>query len=112
MMKQSYIYLLMLVGLASLLGQTAYASDTDVDLLRLKKLKQYAFNRTLSNYDDVQLLMGNAEMGATARQDGLGFDRLWFSDFWRTASARILYMDPNLRCLMPANSTLTVKYSN
>lgn len=70
------------------------ANNVDVDILRHEKLEKYKFVRSIGNYHDVQLLLGNAEMGATARQDGLGFDRLWFSDFWRTASARMPIYGP------------------
>ena len=92
-MKYSYIFALFVVVI---LSQTASAKDTDVDALRMSKLKHYDFQRTTANYEDVQLLLGNAEMGGTARQDGLGFDRIWFSDFWRTASARMPVYGPKL----------------
>ena len=34
------------------------------------------------------LLLGNGEMGGLARNDGLGFDELWFSDYWSDRSRR------------------------
>ncbi|MGL4293339.1 MAG: hypothetical protein ACRCSQ_07180, partial [Bacteroidales bacterium] len=84
------------LGLLLFFAIPAKSNPTDVDALRLSKLKQYDFKRSKKEYNDIQLLMGNAEMGGTARQDGLGFDRLWFSDFWRTASARMPLFGPKL----------------
>ena len=73
------------------------ASSIDVDEIRAQKLEKYKFTRGIDNYKDVQLLVGNGEMGALARQDGLGFDQLWFSDFWRTAAARMPLFGPQFK---------------
>ncbi len=91
------MYLSLRQMLLSVMGLTAWiasAAESTVDQLRLQKLEQYRFVRTTANYNDLQLLLGNAEMGSTAKQNGLGFDRLWFSDFWRTAAARMPLYGP------------------
>ena len=63
-------------------------SPSQINNLRTNKLKHYGFARDSFNKEDMTLLIGNAEMGGRARLDGLGFDRIWFSDFWRTNAAR------------------------
>ena len=35
---------------------------------------------------EVGLLLGNGEMGGLGRNDGLGIDELWLSDYWRQPS--------------------------
>ena len=66
----------------------AVISQEKISQLRSEKLEKYGFNRSTYNQEDVTLLSGNAEMGGRVRLDGLGFDRIWFSDFWRTNAAR------------------------
>jgi len=63
-------------------------SPSQINDLRTGKLKNYGFTRNTFSKKDITLLLGNAEMGGRARLDGLGFDRIWFSDFWRTNAAR------------------------
>ena len=50
-------------------------------------LDKYEIVRTeLKN--EVGLLLGNGEMGGLGRNDGLGIDELWLSDYWSDATAR------------------------
>lgn len=37
---------------------------------------------------EIGLLIGNGEMGGLIRNDGLGFDELWLTDFWRNEAER------------------------
>ena len=59
-----------------------------------RKLEKYGFKREVYDKSDMTLLIGNAEMGGPGRLDGLGFDRIWFSDFWRTNAARMPVFGP------------------
>ncbi|QOD61715.1 hypothetical protein H9I45_04495 [Polaribacter haliotis] len=68
----------------------------EVNKIRAKKLQKYAFQRNELNKEDMTLMLGNAEMGGRARLDGLGFDRIWFSDFWRSNAARMPIFGPKL----------------
>ncbi len=61
------------------------------------KLEKYGFKREVYDKSNMTLLLGNAEMGGRARLDGLGFDRIWFSDFWRTNAARMPIFGPKFR---------------
>lgn len=88
-----YILILGLLFTATVL----IAASPDVHAIRASKLRQYDFVRGVEQFHDLELLLGNAEMGSTAKQNGLGFERLWFSDFWRTASARMPIYGPYLQ---------------
>ncbi len=66
----------------------------NINKIRSGKLQDYAFRREAYDRNDMTLLLGNSEMGGRARLDGLGFDRLWFADFWRTNAARMPLFGP------------------
>jgi hypothetical protein len=47
----------------------------------------YDIHRTAYE-NEIGLLLGNGEMGGLARNDGLGFDEIWFTDYWRDPACR------------------------
>ncbi|MCB9258488.1 MAG: hypothetical protein H6612_03965 [Ignavibacteriales bacterium] len=56
---------------------------------------KYDFIRNEYNSTDMGYLLGNAEMGGIADINGLGFEKLWFTDLWEDAEARGFF--PNLQ---------------
>lgn len=56
---------------------------------------KYDFIRTEFKSGDMGYLLGNAEMGGIADIDGLGFEKLWFTDVWEDDEARKYF--PNLQ---------------
>ncbi len=47
----------------------------------------YDINRTEFK-EEIGIMLGNGEMGGLARNDGLGIDEIWFSDYWRDPACR------------------------
>ena len=58
--------------------------------------QKYNFTRNEYHNDEVDYLMGNAEMGGLASKDGLGFNKLWFADVWENVEARKSIEGPKL----------------
>jgi len=57
--------------------------------------EKYDFVRNEFNATDMGCLLGNAEMGGIADINGLGFEKLWFTDVWEDDEARKFF--PNLQ---------------
>ncbi len=55
------------------------------------------FREGLSN--EIGLLIGNGEMGGLVRNDGLGFDAIWLTDFWSCEAERAPVGPFKLACL-------------
>ena len=59
-------------------------------------LEKYNFLREEYKADNQKLLMGNGEMGGWVSNDGLGFEKLWFTDLWENDKARKFLHGPKL----------------
>lgn len=70
------------------------AASPDVNAIRTLKLHQYNFVRGVAQFHDLELLLGNTEMGSTAKQNGLGFERLWFSEYIKNRRRKVFYHFP------------------
>lgn len=57
--------------------------------------------------NEVGLMLGNGEMGGLLRNDGLGFDAVWLTDFWRSEIERAPVGPFRLSCsAMPDESSV------
>lgn len=70
--------------------------------------EKYNFVREQFTTDHIGLLMGNAEMGGLAANDGLGFEQLWFTDVWADRTKRIALQGPRL--VLMANESAVADY--
>jgi hypothetical protein len=49
---------------------------------------KYGFERNNYNDGGFEFLMGNGEMGGRVHYNGLGLEKLWFSDYWKNPRQR------------------------
>ena len=59
-------------------------------------LEEYNFIREDYQPDDIEFLMGNGEMGGWVSKDGLGFEKMWFTDVWLDSETRMSLPGPKL----------------
>ena len=81
----------MLWGMAgsSVLGADAPDFAERLAALRGELLARHSFERTSNDPGDLELMVGNGELGGLVRRDGLGLDLLWAADLWENESNRI-----------------------
>lgn len=84
----------------------------DEKLVRVEMpLENYNFSRDAYKPGDLEFLMGNGEMGGLVAKDGLGFEKLWFTDVWDNYETRKSLPGPKLILVdQPSQDTMPAAY--
>lgn len=78
------------LGLALVIGVTCIGCGQNEMNSPRKEMpfERYGFERTAIDKKSFEFLMGNGEMGGRLHFNGLGFEKLWFADYWKNPKQR------------------------
>ena len=101
-----------LIAILLIISLVSCVSSKEDKLERVEMpMEKYNFRRDAYDPDDLEFLMGNGEMGGWVAKDGLGFEKLWFTDVWENCETRKSLPGPKLILMdQPSSNSIPTAY--